>query len=166
MYRFSILYRAHIASKEMHCAQCALNIHLPFLISSLLPCLLSSLPPSLFVLPPPPPFSLPPPPPRSLSSLPFLPSLSPCPLSPLLFSLSSLFLFKARTVVKAALELLVVFVNYSEQSDSLGTNMSAKGMDSPRMNSPEGQSTPLVFKNAVNIVSENKGISMGNMFCV
>ena len=130
---------------------------------------LSSSPPSFLVFSPPPPppsLSFPPPPPRSLSSLPFLPSLSPCPLSPLLFSLSSLFLFKARTVVKAALELLVVFVNYSEQSDSLGTNMSAKGMDSPRMNSPEGQSTPLVFKNAVNIVSENKGISMGNMFCV
>ena len=61
-------------------------------------------------------------------------------------------------VVKAALELLVVFVNYSEQSDSSTANLSAKGVDSPRMNSPEGLSTALLFKDAVDIVSENRGV--------
>ncbi|KAL5467174.1 hypothetical protein EMCRGX_G031366 [Ephydatia muelleri] len=65
---------------------------------------------------------------------------------------------KARMVVKAALELLVVFVNYSEQSDTSTANLSAKGVDSPRMNSPEGLSTALLFKDAVDIVSENRGL--------
>ena len=63
-------------------------------------------------------------------------------------------------VVKAALELLVVFVNYSEQGDSAGVNTTAKGVDSPRMNSPEGLSTALLFKDAVDIVSESRGVCL------
>ncbi len=61
-------------------------------------------------------------------------------------------------VVKASLDLLLVFVNYSEPDSGSGTPVKG-GNDSPsRMDSPESlPSNALLFKDAVEIVSEERG---------
>jgi len=68
---------------------------------------------------------------------------------------------KYRMVTKATLDLLLVFVNYTEQTESSGGSVTpVRGVDSPsRLESPNGLPTnALLFKDAVEIVSEEKGI--------
>ena len=64
-----------------------------------------------------------------------------------------------RMVVKATLDLLIVFVNYSEQVESGSGTPVRAGVDSPsRLESPDSLPTnALLFKDAVEIVSEDKG---------
>ena len=59
-------------------------------------------------------------------------------------------------VVKASLDLLLVYVNYSEQES--GSVTPVKGSDTPSRNSPDAfPSNSLLLKDAVEIVSEDKG---------
>lgn len=63
-------------------------------------------------------------------------------------------------VAKAAIDQLLVFVNYSEPGEGNGTsaNSSLLGVDSPsRMDSPDSFSNALLFKDAVEIVAEDEG---------
>ena len=65
-------------------------------------------------------------------------------------------------VAKAAIDQLLVFVNYSEQGEANGTGgaggPSLLGIDSPsRMDSPDSFSNALLFKDAVEIVAEDEG---------
>ena len=64
-----------------------------------------------------------------------------------------------RMVAKAAIDLLLVFVNYSEPSDANGSLL---GVDSPsRMDSPDSlPPNALLFKDAVEIVSEDTGMNL------
>ena len=68
---------------------------------------------------------------------------------------------KYRMVTKATLDLLLVFVNYTEQTESSsgGSVTPVRGVDSPsRLESPDGLPTnSLLFKDAVEIVAEEKG---------
>ena len=62
-------------------------------------------------------------------------------------------------VAKAAIDQLLVFVNYSEPGDANGS--SHLGVDSPsRTNSPD-VSNALLFKDAVEIVAEDEGKKVG-----
>ena len=62
------------------------------------------------------------------------------------------------TVVKASLDLLLVFVNYTESNE--GGNLSALlGGDSPaRMDSPDALPCALLFKDAIEEVAESTGV--------
>ena len=60
-------------------------------------------------------------------------------------------------VAKAAIDQLLVFVNYSDPVDGNGGN-SHLGVDSPsRIDSPDSFSNALLFKDAVEIVAEDEG---------
>ena len=60
-------------------------------------------------------------------------------------------------VAKAAIDQLLVFVNYSEPGEANGGS-SLLGVDSPsRMDSPDSFSNALLFKDAVEIVAEDEG---------
>ncbi len=65
------------------------------------------------------------------------------------------------TVVKASLDLLLVFVNYTESNE--GGNLSALlGGDSPaRMDSPDALPCALLFKDAIEEVAESTGMCEG-----
>ena len=59
-------------------------------------------------------------------------------------------------VVKGVLDLLLVFVNYTEPES--GTVTPVKGGASPQRDSPDGiPSNSMLFKDAVEIYSEEKG---------
>ena len=63
-------------------------------------------------------------------------------------------------VAKAAIDQLLVFVNYSEpgEANGGGAGPSLLGVDSPsRMDSPDSFSNALLFKDAVEIVAEDEG---------
>ena len=63
-------------------------------------------------------------------------------------------------VAKAAIDQLLVFVNYSEPGEANGGagGPSLLGIDSPsRMDSPDSFSNALLFKDAVEIVAEDEG---------
>ena len=66
-------------------------------------------------------------------------------------------------VAKAAIDQLLVFVNYSEPGEANGGvgGPSLLGIDSPsRMDSPDSFSNALLFKDAVEIVAEDEGTYM------
>ena len=71
-------------------------------------------------------------------------------------------------VVKATLDLLIVFVNYSEQVESGSGTPVRAGVDSPsRLESPDSLPTnALLFKDAVEIVSEDKSESLSLSLCM
>ena len=61
-------------------------------------------------------------------------------------------------VVKAALDLLLVFVNYSEPDSGHVTPVRGGNGSPSRMDSPDAlPSNALLFKDAVEIVSEDRG---------
>ena len=70
-----------------------------------------------------------------------------------------------RMVVKAALDLLLVFVNYTEPES--GTVTPVRGGGSPLRDSPDGiPSNSVLFKDAVEIYSEDKGTHINVCVCV
>ena len=69
-------------------------------------------------------------------------------------------------MVKASLDLLLVFVNYTESNE--GGNLSALlGGDSPaRMDSPDALPCALLFKDAIEEVAESTGVCVCVCVCV
>ena len=61
-------------------------------------------------------------------------------------------------VVKASIDLLLVFVNYTDPSEASSANASRDG---PRLESPDSlPPNALLFKDAVEEVSDDKGIPL------